>query len=215
MHLMLHPEFEWKDMENENECPIKLICFDLDDTLIYAEDEPRVGDAPKKFEPFGVFDPEIGPDRVVDGPNKVQVLVEGVREVIPELAKKIPLTWVSMGPQWQMRKFMEAFRLDHYFDWEIGSYDRLDKGMKVELCIDHYNGRLLSTYAYDDPRLQNETIRQDEVLFVDDNFGYLGRVVSYMPDVKVLWAHFRSEGGMQNFYRDLLEQHGIDLKKYL
>ncbi len=200
--------------QNKNDCPIKLICFDLDDTLIYTEDDERVGDTPLKFSPVGNFNPDVGPERVVDGPNKVQVLVPGVREVLPRLAEISTLTWVSMGPQWQMKRFCEAFNIDQYFNWELGAYDRQDKGEKVELCIEHYNASLLAKFHYGAPQLSQQRLRREEVLFIDDNLGYLGRVESYMHGVKVLWAHYRSEGGFQNLYRDIKEQFGLDLKKF-
>jgi len=201
-----------KGKSNNSIFPIKLICFDLDDTLIYTENDKTVKDSPLKYTPIGDYPPHIGPNKVIDGPNKVQVLIEGVRGVLKHLSSLCTLTWASMGPYFQMKRFCDAFRISKYFDWEIGAYDRQDKGKKVELCMEHYNGRLLSQYAYGDPRLQKETIRPYEILFVDDNFGYLNRVESYMPDVKVLWAHYRSEGGMMNFYRDLEEQLGFELK---
>ena len=142
----------------------------------------------------------------------MQVLIPGVRELLSHLASLgITMTLGSMGPEWQMRRFLDGFGISHFFDWEIGSYDRRDKGEKVELCIDHYNSRLLSKYHFGDPHLQSERIENENVLFVDDNLGYLGRVDTYLPGIKVLWACFRAEGGITNFYRALSDEFEINL----
>ncbi|MHA1732724.1 MAG: HAD family hydrolase [Promethearchaeota archaeon] len=190
---------------------VKLVVWDLDDTLIYGEDCPSVGEHPVKFTPVGPVT-EGGPGRVVDGPNRVQVLVPNARRVLEALKRLgATQTFASMGPEWQMRRFMEAFRLDHYFDWEIGSYDRRDKGEKVELVIEHYNGRLLASRPAGDPGVAALLAKPTEVVFVDDNLGYLARVDAHIPGVKVVWAHYRGEDGLLELFRDLEEQHGVRL----
>ncbi len=196
--------------------PIKLIVFDLDDCIIYGEQDLSVGDNPLKFQPVGDYDPETGVDRVVDGPNRVQVLMPHVREVLEELTGLgITLTWGSMGPEWQMRRFCEGLGIAKYFDWELGSYDRRDKGEKVEMAIEHYNARLFSQYLPNDPIISEMQVKMEEVLFVDDNMGYLARVDNYLPGVKVVWAHYRLGEGLRELYLDLEEEFEIDLKSFI
>ena len=125
------------------------------------------------------------------------------------------MTWVSMGPVWQMRGFIEGFKLDHLFHWDLGTYDRRDKGEKVQIALDHFNTQLVRYFPYGDERIAKYTIRPENVLFVDDNLSYLGRVDSYVHGVKVLFAHYKMDEGMNDFYRDLEEAHEIDLKKFL
>ena len=84
---------------------IKLIVWDLDDTLMYGDTDDRVGLRYKKFTPIGEYDEKIGPNRVVDGANRVQVMVEHVREVLNHLhSQGICMTFGSMGPEFQMRR---------------------------------------------------------------------------------------------------------------
>jgi HAD superfamily phosphatase (TIGR01681 family) len=185
--------------------PIRLVIFDVDDTLIYAENDETVTEMNKKFT-------IITPDRVVDNPQRVQVLVEHVRELLLHLNDLgITLALASMGPEWQIRGFFKAFAIDQLFDWEIGSYDRRDKGEKVELIIDHYNDRLASQTSFNDATLSNRWLQREQVVFVDDNANYLGRVQAYLPGVNTLFAHYRTPNGALNFFRDLKEEVNIVL----
>lgn len=191
--------------------PVKLVAFDLDDTLIHARVDESVGATPTKFTPHR-RDPDGAVRSVVDGPHRVQVLVPHAREVLAHLQDLgLTLALASMGPEWQMRRFLEAFEIAHFFDWEIGAYDRRDKGEKVELVIEHYNGREIARRPVGDPAASAALVHRHEVVFVDDNLGYLARVDQYLPGVRVVWAHYAGERGLLDLYEDLREQHDIDL----
>lgn len=199
----------------QNRIPIKLLIFDLDDTLIYGKEDNSIGPNPPKFMP--IKDPKTGLiEKVIDGPNRVQCLMPHAERVLKHLKSLgITLTWASMGPEWQMRRFTQAFQIDQFFDWEIGSYDRRDKGEKVELCLDHFNSRLTAMLmgTSNENLLSSQLASREETVFVDDNLGYLGRVDSYLPGIKVVWAHYQNETGLLAFFEDLQEQHDITLPK--
>jgi len=191
---------------------IKLVIFDVDDTLMYSDQDPLINELHKKFQPLDPKD-ELGtPMRVVDSPRKVQVLIKNLRRVLEHLKSLgITMTLGSMGPQWQIKRFLEAFQIAPYFDFEIAAYDRQDKGEKVQLIIEHYNSRLLATEEPATIADQKLYLQNDEVMFIDDNLGYLGAVDTLCPGVKVVWAHYRGEDGFLELYRDIEEQYNIKL----
>lgn len=192
--------------------PIKLVIFDVDDTMMYSDQDPSITEFHKKFQPLDPKDESGAPMRVVDSLHKVQILIKNLRPVLQHLKSNgVTMTLGSMGPQWQIKRFLDAFQIAPYFDFEIAAYDRQDKGEKVQTIIEHYNARVLAT---EDPVTiaeQKLYLQNEEVMFVDDNLGYLGAVDTTCPGVKVVWAHYRGEEGFLEFYRDVEEQYGIKI----
>ncbi|GAB4324044.1 MAG: hypothetical protein Kow0069_29420 [Promethearchaeota archaeon] len=186
------------------------MAFDVDDTLVRAVAAPDVGTNAKKFDPLPP-DQASGCPRLVDSPGRAQVLVPHAAEVLDHLhSMGVTLALVSMGPEWQVRRLLAGFGVDHLFDWELGDYDRRDKAEKVQLVVEHYNDRLAASVPFNrEP--PEPALRPDQVAFVDDNLSYLARVDQAVPGVKLVWAHYATGDGLRELYRDLWEEHGTDL----
>jgi len=102
-----------------------------------------------------------------------------------------------MGPEDQVRAFMAGFGIDHLFDFSISAFDREDKGEKIEKIWRR------ASEAMD--------IAPGQILYVDDNLGYLKVANDRLPDVKCVWAHFRMSPGLLSLNDDVQEMHGFSL----
>lgn len=161
---------------------IKVIVFDVDDTLWYSVDDPR---ADRKYD-------VIDDRRVADSPGVAQELVENAREVLQVLvANGYTLAFGTMGPEEQVRAFATAFGIDRYFSFEISAFDRVDKAEKIATVI------------------ARAGVEPGEVMFVDDNTGYLAAANARFPGVKCVWAHYRMSPGLLALADDVEEMHGF------
>lgn len=107
------------------------------------------------------------------------------------------LALATMGPEDQVRAFMVAFGIDHLFDFSISAFDREDKGEKIEKIW-----RRASVFM---------DVAPGQILYVDDNLGYLKAANDHLPDVKCTWAHFRMSPGLLALNEDVQEMHGFSL----
>ncbi|MHA1682145.1 MAG: HAD family hydrolase [Promethearchaeota archaeon] len=168
---------------------IKVIVFDIDDTLWYSVDDERSMN--RRFD-------RLGDRRVADHVGSAQELVENAREVLRILSEKgFILAIGTMGPEDQVRGFMEAFGIADFFNFGISKFDRNDKADKIEHT-------LLKAREFMD-------LDADEIVFVDDNLGYLKAVNDRFPGVKCVWAHFRMPPGLLMLNEDMEEMHGLKL----
>jgi magnesium-dependent phosphatase-1 len=168
---------------------VKIIVFDVDDTLWHGVDDARA---------IGRF--HFIDDRLVsDGDGHAQELVPNARHVLERLSTRdYVLALATMGPEDQVRMFMDAFRISRFFDFSLSAFDREDKADKIE--------HVLLKAASEDP-----SISPSQLVFVDDNPGYLGAVNVRFPDVKCVWAHYVMEPGLLMLDEDMVEMHGFAL----
>jgi magnesium-dependent phosphatase-1 len=168
---------------------VKIVVFDVDDTLWHGVDEPR---AVGRFQRVG--------DRLVsDGDGHAQELVPNTREALEKLdSQGYRLALATMGPEDQVRLFMEAFGIDRHFDFGLSAFDREDKADKIE--------RILRKAASDDP-----DIAPSQLVFVDDNQGYLAAVNARFAEARCVWAHYVMEPGLLMLGEDMVEMHGFPL----
>ncbi|MHA1794136.1 MAG: HAD family hydrolase [Promethearchaeota archaeon] len=168
---------------------VKIIIFDIDDTLWHAVDDDR---AINRFE-------RIDERRVTDQPGVAQELVENAHEVLKLLNEKgYVLAIGTMGPEDQVRMFMKAFGIFQYFNFEISKFDRVDKADKVEHT-------LLKAREFME-------VEPEQIVFVDDNLGYLQAVNERFPGVKCIWgAQFQMSPGLKLLNEAMEEQYGIKL----
>lgn len=171
--------------------PIKVVVFDIDDTLWHAIDF----DDGMARDRFDVIDGR----RVADHPGHAQELVENAREVLEILSKKgYVVAIATMGPQDQVRSFMEGFGITKHFDFEISAFERVDKAEKIAHILDRANELGMG-------------VAPSELLFVDDNMGYLKAVNERFPEVKCVWAHYFMPPGLLALNEDVEEMHGFSL----
>ncbi len=168
---------------------VKIVVFDVDDTLWHGIDDPR---ATGRFQRFD--------DRLVsDGDGHAQEIVQNASEVLEKLRSQgYRLALATMGPEDQVRLFTRAFGIEQYFDFGLSAFDREDKADKIE--------RILCMAASDDP-----DIAPSHLVFVDDNQGYLAAVNARFPDARCVWAHYVMEPGLLMLGEDKEEMHGFPL----
>ncbi|NMC06265.1 MAG: HAD family hydrolase [Candidatus Lokiarchaeota archaeon] len=168
---------------------VKIVVFDVDDTLWHGKDDPR---ATGRFQRID--------DRLVsDGDGHAQELVLNALEVLEKLrAGGYRLALATMGPEDQVHAFMQAFGIDTFFDFGLSAFDREDKADKIE--------RILRKAASDDP-----DVTPSQIVFVDDNQAYLAAVNARFPGVKCVWAHYAMEPGLLMFAEDMAEMHELRL----
>jgi magnesium-dependent phosphatase-1 len=168
---------------------VKIVVFDVDDTLWHGVDDPR---ATGRFRRIG--------DRLVsDGDGHAQEIVPNAKEVLEKLRSLgYRLALATMGPEDQVRLFTEAFDIEQYFDFGLSAFDREDKADKIEL--------ILRKAVSDDP-----DIVPSQLVFVDDNQGYLAAVNARFPDARCVWAHYVMEPGLLMLGEDMEEMHGFPL----
>ncbi len=168
---------------------VKIVVFDVDDTLWHGVDDPRA---------IGRFQC-IDARQVSDGDGHAQEIVPNAREVLEKLRSRgYRLALATMGPEDQVRLFTRAFGIERYFDFDLSAFDREDKADKIE--------RILLKAASDDP-----DIAPSQLVFVDDNQGYLAAVNARFPDARCVWAHYAMEPGMLMLDEDMVEMHGFPL----
>ena len=168
--------------------PIKLVVFDIDDTLWYSVDD---AEAVYRFEP-------ISERRVADHVGHAQELVPNARKVLRILKEKgYEIGIGTMGPEDQVKSFMKGFGIENFFDFSISAFDREDKDLKILKILEAAQEKM--------------TIEPKEIVFIDDNLGYLQAVNSRFPDVKCIWAHYRMEPGLCMLNEDMEEMHGFSL----
>ncbi|MBD3188080.1 HAD-IIIC family phosphatase [Candidatus Bathyarchaeota archaeon] len=169
---------------------VKIIVFDVDDTLWYSVADDRA------LERFKRLDER----RVSDHVGHAQELVENASTVLHSL---VDLGYIlclgTMGPESQVRSFMEAFELDHIFNFQLSLFDRVDKAEKIRHTLSMAN------------EILDEPVHPKDVVFVDDNMGYLKDVNDAFPDVKCVWAHYRMPPGLRALNADMVEMHGVKL----
>jgi magnesium-dependent phosphatase-1 len=170
-------------------CKVKIVVFDVDDTLWHGIDDPR---ATGRFQRID--------DRLVsDGDGHAQEIVPNAIDVLEKLGSLgYRLALATMGPEDQVRLFMRAFGIEQCFDFGLSAFDREDKADKIE--------HILRKAANDDP-----DIMPSQIVFVDDNQAYLGAVNLRFPDVKCVWAHYAMDPGLLMLDEDMAEMHGFSL----
>lgn len=166
---------------------IKIVVFDIDDTLWYSVAAP---DAIKRFE-------RLDDDRVADHTGFAQQLMPNAREVLDILKEKgYILAIATMGPEDQVRSFMEGFGIEGYFNFEISAFEREDKGEKIAKILADVN--------------EITDVAPGEMVYVDDNLGYLNAAKKRFPELKCVLAwSFRED--MKTLNEVLEEEHGIKL----
>nr|MDO8088383.1 magnesium-dependent phosphatase-1 [Candidatus Sigynarchaeum springense] len=168
---------------------VKIVVFDVDDTLWHGVDDPRAAGRFQRVD-----------DRLVsDGDGHAQEIVPNAKEVLGKLRSQgYRLALATMGPEYQVRLFTRAFGIEHYFDFDLSAFDREDKADKI--------AHILRKAASDDP-----DIAPSQLVFIDDNQAYLAAVNARFPDARCVWAHYAMEPGLLMLHEDMVEMHGFPL----